>query len=83
MRSDYIRSLLVAVLALTPIGCEPRPVVVDPDDDTTVIEERDVEVAPDAVDTTPDADGDISVGGEKGVDVDVDRDASREPNPNP
>jgi hypothetical protein len=70
MRLNLTKCFLVA-LAFSPLGCEPAPVVVPADDDTTVIEERETVVQPDA-----EPDGvDVNVGGEKGgVDVDVDTD---------
>ncbi|MCI0332434.1 MAG: hypothetical protein L0228_04330 [Planctomycetes bacterium] len=76
---------LICVLAVIPLGCEPRPVVVNPDadDDTTIIEERDVEVDRVEPNLPPPESGtsvEVDVGGGQGVDVDVSRDAE---NPNP
>jgi hypothetical protein len=69
--------LLLGVLIVSPLGCEPQPVVVDPDDDdTTVIEERDTVIERE---TEPDAGVEVNVGGERGIDVDVDRDAPENP----
>jgi hypothetical protein len=77
MGLKLIKRLLLGVLIVGPLGCEPQPVVVDPDDDTTVVEERDTIVEPDA---DPDAGVDVNVGGERdGVDVDVDGDAPANP----
>jgi hypothetical protein len=67
---NLAKCLLFAALVISPIGCEERPVVVDPDDDTTVIEERETVVE----DTEPDGGVDVEVG-EPGIDVDVDRDS--------
>jgi hypothetical protein len=82
------KRLFVGLLAIAPLGCEPRPVVVTPDadDDTTVIEERDVEVEREDPAMPPPQSGpsvDVDVGGGKGVDVDVNRDAKNESQPNP
>ena len=82
MRTNLVKCFLLAALAISPLGCEPRPVVVDPeDDDTTVVEERDTIIDRDT-DTEPGTGVDVNVGGERGVDVDVDRDTA-EPNQNP
>jgi hypothetical protein len=73
MSLRFGKVLVVAVLAIVPLGCEPAPVVVNPDgdDDTTVIE-RDVEIKDS---TAPPADSgtdvNVDLGGGKGVDVDV------------
>jgi hypothetical protein len=84
MRFNFVKCLMVGALAMAPLGCEPRPVVAPDDDDTTVIEEGDVDVDRD-VDTPP-ANGtgvDVNVGGERGgVDVDVNG-AADEPTQNP
>jgi hypothetical protein len=80
--------LLVGVLAATPLGCEPKPVVVDPGGDggAVVIEERDVEVErEDPTIPPPDSGTDVrvDVGGGKGIEVDVNRDGAEKTNPNP
>jgi hypothetical protein len=68
--------LVVGALAITQFGCEPAPVVVNPDGDgdTTVVEERDTVVVPNDSTMPPpnsDADVNVDVGGEDGVKVDV------------
>jgi hypothetical protein len=66
-------------------GCEPAPVVVNPDadEDTTVIEERDVEVKDDSATPPPDSGTDVNVdlGDGKGVDVDVTNGAADDSTP--
>jgi hypothetical protein len=77
MMSHWLAKFLVmGVLAMTQLGCEPAPVVVNPDgdDDTTVVEERDTVVAPnDSTMPPPESDAgvNVDVGGENGVNVDV------------
>jgi hypothetical protein len=77
--------LAVGGLAIGSLGCEPAPVVVNPDgdEDTTVIEERDVDVVP--APSTPPADSgtdvNVDLGGGKGVDVDVNREGADESKP--
>ena len=85
MRLNLVKCLLLGALVTAPIGCEPRPVVVDPnDDETTIIEEGDVDVDRDVVPPPEPRSGvDVNVGGENGVDVDVNRDAANAPNQNP
>jgi hypothetical protein len=69
-------------------GCEPQPVVVNPDDDapdTTVIEdESDVIVEPNGAAVPPTSGPSIEVGvdGDEGVDVNVNRDTNP-PSQNP
>jgi hypothetical protein len=80
MRLHLIKCVLLGALVASPLGCEPRPVVVPDDDDTTVIEERET-----VVDEEPDAapgEVDVNVGGERGVDVGVGRDAGQEADQN-
>jgi hypothetical protein len=65
---------LLGVLLIASVGCEPRPVVVDPNDgDTTVIEEDDADVVvpPDTTPAEPGTGVDVNVGGDRGVDVNV------------
>ena len=74
MWRNLVKCLLLGSLVISPLGCEPRPVVVDPDDDTTVVEERET-----IIDRDPAGPGvDVNVGGERGIDVDVDRDTPDE-----
>jgi hypothetical protein len=88
MRLHLIKCVVLGALAISPLGCEPRPVVVDPDDaeDTTVIEEDDVDIDIDR-DTEPnpqpDTGVDVNVGGERGVEVGVGRDSAEQPTENP
>ena len=64
--------LLAGLLSVASLGCEPRPVVVDPDDgDTTIIEDDADVVIPDGSTTQPETGVDVRVGGGEGVDVDV------------
>ena len=64
--------LLAGLLSVASLGCEPRPVVVDPDDgDTTIIEDDADVVVPDGSTTQPETGVDVRVGGGEGVDVDV------------
>jgi hypothetical protein len=64
--------LLAGLLSVASLGCEPRPVVVDPDDgDTTVIDDDADVVVPDGSTTQPETGVDVRVGGGEGVDVDV------------
>jgi hypothetical protein len=63
---------LVATIA---IGCEPKPVVVEPDNGgTTIIEEDEtnVDAVPNGTTTQPETGVDVNVGGDRGVDVNVD-----------
>ncbi|MEX2308929.1 MAG: hypothetical protein WD738_15115 [Pirellulales bacterium] len=85
MRLNLVKCMLVGTLVMAPIGCEPRPVVVPDGDDTTIIEEGDVDVDRDAETTPAPGTGvDVNVGGERGgVDVDVNRDAADQPTQNP
>ena len=64
---------LAGLFAVVSLGCEPRPVVIAPDDgDTTVIEDdADVEVVPNTTTSQPETGVDVRVGGEDGVDVNV------------
>ena len=81
---NLIKCVLLGALVISPLGCEPQPVVVDPDDDTTVIEERDTIIDDDTdTDTEPGAGVDVNVGGDRGVEVGVGRDTADEPNENP
>ena len=83
MRLNLVKCLLLGALVVSPLGCEPRPVV-DDDDDTTIIEEGDVDVERDAMPPPEPGTGvDVNVGGERGVEVDVNRDAADQPNQNP
>jgi hypothetical protein len=97
MGINFTKWLLLGLITIASVGCEPRPVVVNPDDadSTTILEEDDeVEVVPNATpdnSATPPADTgtdvDVGVGG-GGVDVNVDRgaeanDAQPNANPNP
>lgn len=91
MRFHFGKCLMIGALSMMAMGCEPRPVVVNPDDDDAVIvEEEDVEVVPDtnatppADNAAPPADTDTGVNvdvGPGGVDVDVNRDAPNDANP--
>jgi hypothetical protein len=68
----------MGAVALLSIGCEPTPVVVNPDDDDAVIVEEDETVVVPDTNATPPADDDTGVNvdvGPGGVDVDVNRDA--------
>jgi hypothetical protein len=59
MKCYIVKYVLLGVLAIAPAGCEPRPVVVNPDDgeSTTVIDEDDdVDVVP-----VPQPDTDVDV----------------------
>ncbi len=77
MWRNLIKCLLLGSLAIAPLGCEPNPVVVEPDgDDTTIVEERDTIVYPER-----DAGVDVNVGGERGIDVGVGE--TDEPDRNP
>ena len=73
MKRTFGNCLLASLFAIVFMGCEPRPVVVDPDDgDTTIIEDdADVEVVPNGTTTQPETGVDVRVGGGEGVDVDV------------
>jgi hypothetical protein len=88
MSLRFAKVLVVGALVIGPLGCEPAPVVVNPDadEDTTVIEERDVDIVPDAT-TTPPADSgtdvNVDVGGGKGVDVEVGQEGAESSAPNP
>jgi hypothetical protein len=65
MKCHLVKFLLLSVLAIAPIGCEPRPVVVDPNngDSTTVIDEDDdVDVVPAPQQPDTDVDVDITPG---------------------
>jgi len=69
MKFHFVKYVLLSALAIAPIGCEPRPVVVDPNDnDTTVIEDDADVVVPDR---TPDTDIDVGVGQPDGTDINV------------
>ena len=72
------RGMMVWALLIAALGCQPTPVVVNPDadGDTAVIEERDIEVNRQDEATPPQASGTdvkVEVGGGKGIDVDVNR----------
>ena len=73
MANSLGRFLLAGLFAASSMGCEPRPVVVDPNDgDTTVIEDdADVEVVPDDTTTQPETGVDVQVDGDEGVNVNV------------
>jgi hypothetical protein len=59
MKCQIVKYVLLSVLAIAPLGCEPRPVVVDPDDgDSTTVVDTDDDV--DAV-TVPQPDTDVDV----------------------
>jgi hypothetical protein len=77
MKMHLLKYLAVGAMAISPMGCEPRPVV-DGEPNTTVIEE-DVDMVEDDNVDEPGTGVGVNVGGEPGVDVDVDR----EPNTNP
>jgi hypothetical protein len=72
MTRSFGKYLLAGFFAVVSIGCEPRPVVVDPDDgDTTIIEDdADVEIVPNGTTTQPATGVDVQVG-DGGVDVNV------------
>jgi hypothetical protein len=86
MRFLFGKCLVIGALSMMAMGCEPEPVVVNPDDDDAVIveEEDDTVVVPDTS-ATPPADNDgVNVDvGPGGVDVDVNRDAPSDANQNP
>jgi hypothetical protein len=66
--------LLCGILVSAGAGCEPRPVIVNPDNDgdTTVIDDdADVSVVPDGTITQPETGVDVRIGGGEGVDVKV------------
>lgn len=74
MRRCVFHWLFAGIVGFSAVGCEPRPVVVDPDDgDTTIVEDDpDVQVTPGPTTTTPSGAGvDVSVGDGQGVDVNV------------
>lgn len=74
MKFHFVKYVLLSALAITPVGCEPRPVVVDPNDnDTTVIEDDADLVIPD---TTPNTDIDVGVGEPAGTDVNINSDGA-------
>lgn len=75
MRLNLVKGLLMGVLVGSPLGCEPQPVA-DPNNDTTVVEERETVIERDA---EPNAGVDVNVGGERGVDVNVDGDTTDNP----
>jgi hypothetical protein len=81
MTRSLSRWLLAGLVTIVSLGCEPRPVVVDPDDgDTTVIEDdADVEVVPDTTTTQPGTGVDVQVGGDEGVDVNVNPPSTQNP----
>lgn len=70
-----MKCLLLGIAAVVLVGCEPRPVVVEPDNGaaTVVEEDEDVEVERDATDATPQsgASVDVNVGGKNDVDVEI------------
>jgi hypothetical protein len=79
-------NLLLGLTLISAMGCEADHTVVTPDadDDTTVIEERDVDVIEEP--TTPPATGtdtgvNVDVGGDKGVNVDVNPGATNDAAP--
>jgi hypothetical protein len=81
---SVMKGFLLGVLVISPLGCEPQPVV-EPDDDTTVIEERDTVIEDDA-DAEPQSGVDVNVGGERGVEVGVGQgtdEGAEQPNQNP
>jgi hypothetical protein len=86
MRFLFGKCLVIGALSMMAMGCEPKPVVVNPDDDDAIIveEEDDTVVVPDT-NATPPADNDgVNVDvGPGGVDVDVNRDAPSDANQNP
>jgi hypothetical protein len=66
--------LLTGLVAVISMGCEPRPVVVDPDDgDATVLEEEEtnIDAVPNGTTTQPGTGVDVEVGRDTGVDVNV------------
>ena len=66
------RYLLAGLLSVASVGCEPRPVIVDPDDgDTTIIEDDADVVVPNGSTTQPETGVDVRVGGGESVAVDV------------
>jgi hypothetical protein len=78
MWRNLVKCLLLGSLVISPLGCEPRPVVVDPDDDTTVVEERETIIDREPAAEPAEPGVDVNVGGERGIDVDVDRDTPDE-----
>jgi hypothetical protein len=81
MRLSVFKSVLPSAMAIALAGCEPQPVVVNPDDDagTTVIEQQgEVERDDTAAPPTSGTKVNVDVGGE-GVDVNVKRDAPPQP----
>ena len=73
MNAQFLKYCLVALMTAIPIGCEPRPVVVDEEPGAA---ETEVEIERDATNETtpPPTSGtgvDVNVGGEKGVYVNV------------
>ena len=84
MAMHITKYLFVGLLTVASFGCEPRPVVVNPDDDgTTVIEDGDVEVErtePAIPPPESDSGVEVDVGGGEGVDVKVNRNDDATPN---
>lgn len=75
MSLQRVRTLVLGFALLAPLGCQPAPVVVNPDQDgdPTIID-RDLDV--DVKDDTPAASGadvNVDIGRGNGVDVKVDR----------
>lgn len=88
MKFQLRKLLFTGLLAVTTFGCDSRPVVVTPDadDDTTIIQDRDVETERDDASVPPPqsgADVKVDVGGDRGIQVDVDRDANGDSSTNP
>jgi hypothetical protein len=84
MATHFAKCMFAGLLTVAAFGCEPRPVVVDPDDDgTTIIEEGDVEVErtePAIPPPESDSGVEVDVGGGEGVDIKVNRDDDATPN---
>ena len=61
MKCQLVKYVLLSVLAIAPLGCEPNPVVVDPDDgDATTVVDTDDDVDEVAV-PQPDTDVDVDI----------------------
>jgi hypothetical protein len=80
MPLQRLKAFSVGAVLLAVCGCQPTPVVVEPDGDadTTVIKDRDIEADREPAMPAPDNNGtdvNVDVGGGKGVDVDVNRDS--------
>jgi hypothetical protein len=75
--SRFATVLLFGLSIVFALGCDREPVVVTPDadDETTIIEERDVDVEPTTPAPQSGSSVDVEVGGGKGVDVNVNPDA--------